>query len=492
MTRAVPSRDRVELPYTHVDDLFVDGTWVTSTSNARIDVVDPATEEVWGSVPNASTRDVDAAVGAADRAFRGPGWSDLRPSDRAEYLLRIADEIDKRAEPMSWTNTRENGSPVAETSGSAANAAGIFRYFASLASYLERDDERPYPNGLGTTTVFRDPVGVCVLIAPWNFPINLVVAKLAPALIAGCTVVIKPAETTPLSIRFVIEAVAAAGVPPGIVNLVTGTGAVGDHLVRHPLVRKVAFTGSTPVGRKIAAACGELLRPVTLELGGKSSAIVLEDADLDAFAQALIRSCMRNTGQTCYISTRILAPAARYDEVVDTVTRTVAAAKQGDPFDGDTVFGPSATEAQYGKVLGYIEGARAEGARLTTGGGRADTDRGYFVQPTVFADVTAEMTIAREEIFGPVVTVMRYETVDDAVAIANDTAFGLGGIIFSTNEDRAIEVARRIDTGSVGINFFASNHSAPFGGRGDSGLGVEFGIEGLNAYLTPQSVHHRQ
>ncbi|MDH6279210.1 aldehyde dehydrogenase family protein [Prescottella agglutinans] len=492
MTRAVPSRERLELPYTHADDLFVDGTWVTSTSHTRIDVVDPATEEVWGSVPDASADDVDAAVDAADRAFRGPGWSDLRPSDRAVYLLRIADEIEKRAEPMSWTTTRENGSPIAETSGSAVNAAGIFRYFASLAPYLESADVRPYPNGQGTTAVFRDPVGVCALIAPWNFPINLVVAKLAPALMAGCTAVIKPAESTPLSIRFVVEAVAAAGVPAGVVNLVTGTGAVGDRLVRHPLVRKVAFTGSTGVGRKIAAACGELLRPVTLELGGKSSAIVVDDADLDAFSQVLIRSCMRNTGQTCYISTRILAPASRYDEVVDTVSRTVAAARQGDPFDDDTVFGPSATKEQYGKVLGYIAGARAEGARVTTGGERADTDRGYFVQPTVFADVTEDMTIAREEVFGPVVTILRYDTVDDAVRIANGTEFGLGGIVFSADENRAVEVARRIDTGSVGINFFASNHSAPFGGRGDSGLGVEFGVEGLNAYLTPQSVHRRR
>lgn len=491
MTWATRTRDELELPHTRVDDLYIDGRWVASTSDARIDVVDPATEEVWGSVPNAAEADVDAAAAAASRAFHGPGWADLRPSERARYLLRIADEIERRAEPMAWTTTRENGSPIAETSGSAANAAGIFRYFASLAGYLEGGEDRPNPNGHGMTTVFRDPVGVCALIAPWNFPINLVVAKLAPALIAGCTVVIKPAESTPLSIRFVVEAVEAAGVPAGVVNLVTGTGAVGDRLVRHPLVRKVAFTGSTAVGRRIAAACGELLRPVTLELGGKSSAIVLADADLEALSRVLIRSCLRNTGQTCYISTRILAPATRYDDVVAAVTATVAAAPQGDPLDDDTVFGPSATAEQYRKVLAYIDGARAEGARVTTGGGRADVDRGYFVRPTVFADVTEGMAIAREEVFGPVVTILRYETVDDAVRIANDTPYGLGGIVFSANEDRAVEVARRVDTGSVGINFFASNHSAPFGGRGDSGLGVEFGVEGLNAYLTPQSVHRR-
>ncbi|GAA4475649.1 aldehyde dehydrogenase family protein [Rhodococcus olei] len=482
-------REAVELPYTRVDDVFVDGAWVPSTSTARIEVVDPATEEAWGSVPDASTEDVDRAVAAADRAFRGAGWSDLTPSARAEHLMRMADEVEKRAQPLSWTNTRENGSPIAETGGAAANAAGILRYFASLAPTLEAEDVRPYPNRPGRTAVFRDPIGVCALIAPWNFPINLVVAKLAPALIAGCTVVIKPAPSTPLSIRLVVDAAVAAGIPAGVINLVTGSGAVGDRLVRHPLVRKVAFTGSTPVGRKIAAACGELLRPVTLELGGKSSAIVLPDADLDAMADVLIRSCMRNTGQTCYIATRILAPARRYDEVVDTVTRTVAAGKQGDPFDADTVFGPVATRAQFDIVLDFLESAHTEGARATTGGARAAAERGWFVEPTVFADVTPGMRIAREEIFGPVVVVLPYDTVDDAVALANDTEFGLGGIVFGRDPDAAMRVARRVDTGSIGINFFASNHSAPFGGRGDSGLGVEFGVEGLGAYLTPQSVH---
>ena len=349
---------------------------------------------------------------------------------------------------------------------------------------------RPFPAGGAETVVRQDPVGPCVLIAPWNFPINLVVIKLAPALLAGCTAVIKPAETTPLSIRFVVEAAEAAGIPAGVVNLVTGGGAVGDALVRDPRTAKVAFTGSTPVGRKIAAACGELLRPVTLELGGKSSALVLPDADLEQMAGVLVRSCMRNTGQTCYISTRILAPSERYDEVVAMVTEVVAAAKQGDPFEEDTVFGPMASKAQLDVVLGFLASAREEGARVTTGGRRADRD-GFFVQPTVLADVTPDMRVAREEIFGPVVTVMRYDTVDQAVEMANSTGFGLGGIVFSADEEAALTVARRMDTGSVGINFFASNHAAPFGGRHDSGLGVEYGVEGLSAYLTYQSIHRR-
>jgi len=276
-----------------------------------------------------------------------------------------------------------------------------------------------------------------------------------------------------------------------VVNLVTGGAEVGDRLVRHPLTAKVAFTGSTPVGRRIAAVCGELLRPVTLELGGKSSAIVLPDADLDLMAEVLIRSTMRNTGQTCYISTRLLVPDERYDEVVDMVTRVISAAHQGDPLDEDTVFGPMATRAQYDVVAGHLRAAAAEGARATTGGAPLSSEGGWFIQPTVFADVTPDMRIAREEIFGPVLSVIRYHHLNEAVAIANDTSYGLGGLIFSRDREAAQAVADRMDTGSVGINFFASNHAAPFGGRHDSGLGVEYGVEGLSAYVSYKSVHRR-
>ncbi|QCB95952.1 aldehyde dehydrogenase family protein [Arthrobacter sp. PAMC25564] len=495
---ALAARAALSLPYTNVDDIFIDGAWTPARGTGRNPVTDPATGEVWGSVPDGTVEDVDAAVASARRAFDG-GWPRLAPSERAAYLLRIAEEVEKRAEELSLTNTRENGSPVAESSGAAANAAGIFRYFATLAGYLEREDVRAFPKGGGESVVRRDPLGVCALIAPWNFPINLVVIKLAPALLAGCTVVIKPASPTPLSLRVIIDAVAAAGVPAGVVNLVTGSGRLGDALVKHPGVDKVAFTGSTPVGRKIAAACGELLRPVTLELGGKSSAIVLPDADLDAMSKVLIRSSMRNTGQTCYISTRILAPASRYEEVVDMVTKTIAAGKQGDPLDPDTVFGPCATESQYRTVLEYVESGLAEGARATTGGRAASLggglEGGYFVEPTVFADVTPEMRISREEIFGPVICILKYNdaggSADEAVELANNTEFGLGGLVFGGDPEAALAVADRMDTGSVGINFFASNHAAPFGGRHDSGLGTEYGIEGLNAYLSYKSIHRK-
>ncbi|MGO4857287.1 aldehyde dehydrogenase family protein [Arthrobacter sp. 2MCAF14] len=493
-------RAALDLPYTHVNDFYINGEWRTATDASRNPVTDPATGEQWGSVPAATAEELDVAVGSARAALAG--WGGLSGAERAAYLLRIADEIESRAEPLALTNTRENGSPITETRRAAANAAGIFRYFASLAGWLDRDDVRHFPPGGAETVVERDPIGVCGLIAPWNFPINLVVIKLAPALLAGCTTVIKPASPTPLSLRLIIDAVHAAGVPAGVVNLLTGSGRLGDALVRHPGVNKIAFTGSTPVGRKIAAACGELLRPVTLELGGKSSAIILPDADLDAMSFVLIQSCMRNTGQTCYISTRIIAPASRYEEVVRMVSETISAGRQGDPLDDSTVFGPVATRSQFETVIEYVESAHAEGARVVAGGVAADggslgagLEGGVFVQPTVFADVTPDMRISREEIFGPVISILKYDdaggSVDMAVALANNTEFGLGGIVFGVDEARAMEVARRVDSGSVGINFFGSNHAAPFGGRNDSGLGVEYGVEGLSAYLSLKSIHRR-
>lgn len=494
-TTAYPTRETLDIPYRHVTTHFIDGTYQPSRGQDIIEVTDPATNTVRGSVPVGNQDDVDAAVEAAHAAFTTGPWADTTPTQRAETLLRIADEIEARTKELSLTNTLENGSPVAETSGAAANAASIFRYFATLAPELEADDIRPFPNGQGDSLVRKDPVGVCALIAPWNFPINLMVTKLAPALLAGCAVVMKPASPTPLSFRIIVDAMTAAGVPAGVVNLVTGPGRMGDLMVRHPKVAKVAFTGSTPVGRHIAAACGELLRPVTLELGGKSSAIVMEDADLEEMSARLIRSCMRNTGQTCYISTRILAPASRYEEVVAMVTETIAGAPQGDPLDPATVFGPSANLSQYNSVLDHLASAKEEGAQVSTGGGTAQLDGeltdGLYIQPTVLADVTPEMRVAREEIFGPVITILKYSDIDEAISLANNTEFGLGGVVFGADQEKALEVADAVDTGSVGINFFASNHSAPFGGRNDSGLGVEYGPEGLAAYLSYKSIHRR-
>ncbi|WP_370288295.1 aldehyde dehydrogenase family protein [Nocardioides sp.] len=482
------------LPWTHVDDVFVDGAWLAvQGTGAGVELVDPATDEVWGSVPDVGAEVVDLAVGAAHRAFADRRWRDVPVSERAAVLVRAAALLEARADALAHTVTRENGSTITETSGAAANAAAILRHTASLSGWLTQDDVRPFPHGPGETVVHRDPLGVCALIAPWNFPINLMVIKLAPALLAGNSVVMKPAPSTSLSIRFVLEALVEAGVPAGVLNLVTGGAACGDALVRHPLVAKVAFTGSTPVGRRIGAVCGELLRPVTLELGGKSAAIVMPDADLAALTAGLVRSCLRNSGQTCYIATRLLVPRSRHDEIVAAVAEVVAAAAVGDPLDPATVFGPVASAAQRDAVVQHLERAADEGVRFTTGG-RALPGPGCFVAPTV-ALAEPHHSLARDEVFGPVLTLIAYDdadgSVEEAITIANDTSFGLGGIVFGRDAEAAEAVARRIDTGSVGINFFASNHDAPFGGRHDSGLGVEYGVEGLAQYVTFQSLHRR-
>ncbi len=474
-------------------DNFVGGQWRKSTSSDVIEVVNPATEVLWARVPDSDAADVDAAVTAAHDAFVGRGWRDIGAAARAVIIERFAVELAARGERMAATITRENGTPLTETAAAASHSAGILRYFAGLAHLVDAEDTRPFPNATGSfTTVRRQPVGVCALIAPWNFPLTLVMVKLAPALVAGCTVVIKPAAETPLDLRVLIEAAEAAGIPAGVINVITGSRETGALLVQHPLVAKVAFTGSTEAGQIIAAQCGTLLRPVTLELGGKSASIVLPDADLDYFAQMLNRTCLRNTGQTCYNSTRILAPRSRYAEVVDLVASTVAATKQGDPLDPATVYGPSVSARQRDRVNGYIEIGKAEGARVATGGGSpVGLDRGFFVQPTVFSDVTSGMRIAQEEIFGPVLVVIPFEDDADAARIANDSRFGLGGSIFSSDDERALALADTIETGSIGINFFGSNHAAPFGGWKDSGMGVEYGPEGLNAYLHLKSIHRK-
>lgn len=474
------------------EDFYIGGQWVKAHSGSRIDVVNPATEEVWGQVPDAAAADVDAAVAAASEAFKSGVWSGIGAAARAAIMLRFADELAARGEAMGQTITRENGTPISESGAAAAHSAGILRYYAGLADYVDQDDRRPFPGAPGKyTQVYREPRGVCLLIAPWNFPLTLVMVKLAPALIAGCTVVIKPAAETPLDLRVLIAAAEAAGVPAGVINLLTGGREAGGLMVQHSGVAKVAFTGSTGAGRIIAAQCATLLRPVTLELGGKSASIVLPDARVEEFAKLVNRTCLRNTGQTCYNSTRILAPKSRYDEVVEAVAAAVSATPIGDPLDPATVFGPSASRAQRDRVAEYIRIGIAEGARVVTGGeGMPEgIDRGFYVRPTVFADVNNSMRIAQEEIFGPVLVVIPFEDEDDAVRIANDSAYGLGGSIFTSDPQRAEAMARRIETGSVGINFYGSNLAAPFGGWKDSGIGMEYGPEAIGAYVRMKSIH---
>ncbi|MFF3573808.1 aldehyde dehydrogenase family protein [Nocardia jiangxiensis] len=471
------------------DEVYVGGAWVAAHSAARLDVTDPATEQVYAHVPDGDEVDIDRAVVAARAAF--PGWSATSHQERAETLQRFADEFEKRTSSLSALLTRENGSPIAETGAASAHAAATLRYYADLRTMLE-DEVRPFPRGSMESVVRRLPVGVAGLITPWNYPLALAMTKLAPALMAGCTTVIKPAPETPMHVRPLVEAAGAAGVPPGVINVVTGGGATGAALVEHTSVDKVAFTGSTVTGRAIGQRCGGLLRSVTLELGGKSAAVLLDDADLDLFGQSVVRLSLRNTGQTCYNCTRVLAPIARYEEILDRIVDTVRAAPVGDPMDPDTVFGPVVSARQRERVEGYIEVGKQEGARLITGGGRpAGLDRGWYVDPTVFGDVAPNMRIAQEEIFGPVLSVLPYTDIDEAVRIANDSSYGLAGSVFGVDEARAQQVARRIETGNVGINFYSSNYAAPFAGRKDSGVGVEFGPEGLASYQVFQSLHRK-
>lgn len=472
------------------DDVFIGGRWVRSASAGRTKVLNPATEEVWASVPDGNDQDIDRAVRAARSAF--PAWSTTSPTYRAAVLHRLADELDARAADLSRTITTENGTPIAESGAAPAHGAAHLRLTADLAGMLDADDDRPNPMAPGHTVVRRVPVGVAGLITPWNFPLGLIIIKLGPALLAGCTVVIKPAPETPMAMRTLMDAVAAAGVPDGVVNLVTGATDVGTALVGHPDVDKISFTGSTGVGRIIARTCGERLRPVTLELGGKSPAIILDDFDREAFARNLLRVSMRNTGQTCKACTRLLVPADRHDEIATLAAEIVSAAPMGDPFDPTTFFGPVVSARQRERVAGYLVSGHAEGAKALTGGDVSTRfDRGFYVEPTVFAHVTPQMKIAREEIFGPVLSVIPYRDIDDAVAIANNSPYGLAATVFGADEARATAVAERLATGNVGINHYGSNAAAPFGGHKDSGLGTEFAAEGLDAYLQFTSIHYQ-
>lgn len=472
------------------DDLFIGGHWVTADSAERTPVINPATEAVWAQVPDGNERDIDTAVRAARGAW--PAWAQTDPARRAELLDRLADEITSRAAELSRIITAENGTPISESGAAPVHAAAHLRLTAELADVLTAPDDRPNPMGPGHTVVRRVPVGVAGLITPWNFPLGLVIIKLGPALLAGCTVVIKPAPETPMATRLLMDAVAAAGFPDGVVNLVTGGTRAGNALVEHPGVDKISFTGSTAVGRQIGRSCGERLRPVTLELGGKSPAIVLDDFEPDVLARNLLKVTMRNTGQTCKACTRLLVPAHRHDEIAALAADVVAGAPIGDPTDPQVVFGPLVSARQRDRVAGYLESGHAQGAKAVTGGDVATRfPRGFYVEPTVFSQVSPDMTIAREEIFGPVLSVIPYRDLDDAVKIANDSDFGLAATVFSEDEDLATTVAQRLATGNVGINHYGSNAAAPFGGHKDSGLGTEFGAEGLSAYLQYTSIHYQ-
>lgn len=471
------------------DGLYVDGAWSAPATDQRIDVSSPTTEERVGSVPEAVEADVDAAVAAARRAFDDPsGWSTWPASRRGEVLERFAQALEKRGEETARRVTIQNGMPIwLAQQFEAGFPAVLLRYYAGL---VESGQEERRQGMLGQQAeVLREPIGVVAAITPWNVPQAITFLKLAPALAAGCTVVLKPAPETVLDAFLVAEAALEAGLPPGVLNIVPAGREVGAYLVEHPGVDKVSFTGSTAAGRSIASACGRLLRPVTLELGGKSAAIVLDDADLSSTIESFFGATLLNNGQICWLGTRVLAPRRRYDEVLDTVAGLASSLVIGDPLVETTQVGPLVSERQRDRVESYIEKGRGE-ARLVVGGNRpADRDRGWFVEPTVFADVDRRATIAQEEIFGPVLAVIPYEDEDDAVAIANDTDYGLGGSVWTADPARGAAFARHVRTGTIGVNGYANDPYSPFGGIRASGMGRELGPEGLTAFQTLKTIY---
>lgn len=471
------------------DAFFIGNDWTKPASSKTFEIIGASSGEVVATVPEAVEADVDAAVAAARRAFDEGGWPQKTPAERAAIMRAFMGALAARGEQIAHAVSIQNGMPIAlSTQLEAQFPLGLLDYYAGLAEGMGEPDVRPSQLGK-ETIVDRPAIGVVAAIVPWNFPVTLAMSKIAPAMAAGCTMVIKPSPGTILDSYVVAEAALEAGVPSGVLNWVAADRAVGAYLVSHPDVDKVAFTGSTAAGRKIAATCGELLRPVTLELGGKSAAILLEDADVNAFVQAIPMVSMLNNGQTCYNATRVLAPASRYGEVIDAMAGMLSVLKVGDAMDPETHVGPMASEAHRERVEGYIASGKSE-ARLVAGGGRPkDTNQGWFVEPTLFADVDNGAKIAREEIFGPVLSVIRYDGDAEAVALANDSEFGLGGSVWSTDADRALGVARKVNSGTVGINGYMPSLGSPFGGVKASGMGREFGPEAIGAYQQYKSIY---
>ncbi|GGW35576.1 aldehyde dehydrogenase family protein [Streptomyces xantholiticus] len=458
------------------DGMYIGGQWQPAAAPDTIAVVNPADEQVIGHVPAGTAEDVDAAVHAARAAF--PAWAATPPAERAQRLAALRDELGRRTEEIAETVTAELGAPPA-----LALAVHASLPVKVAGSYAELAGSYSFEEKLGNSTVLMEPVGVVGAITPWNYPLHQIVAKVAPALAAGCTVVLKPAEDTPLTAQLFAEAVHAAGVPAGVFNLVTGLGTVaGQALAEHEGVDLVSFTGSTAVGRQIGATAGGAIKRVALELGGKSASVILPSADLAKAVNAGVANVMSNSGQTCSAWTRMLVHRDRYDEAV-----ALAAAAVAKYVPGDRV-GPLVNAKQRERVRGYIAKGVAEGARLVAGGPEAPLETGYYVSPTVFADVTPGMTIAQEEIFGPVLSILRYEDEDDALAIANGTVYGLAGAVWAGDDAEAVAFARRMDTGQVDINGGRFNPLAPFGGYKQSGVGRELGPHGLAEYLQTKSL----
>lgn len=474
------------------DQLYIGGRWVAPAELGKpLDVVSPHTGQIIATAPAASVADVDRAIAAAREAFDHGPWPRLTLADRIAAVQRISVEYGNRRKEMAQTVTAQMGTPIKMSQLMQSDAPrSLMDATIGFAEKFPWEDVRPTAYG-GESLVRAHPVGVVAAIIPWNVPQVITIGKVIPALLAGCTVVIKPAPETPLDALLFADMVEAAGLPPGVVNVIPGGPQIGAALVRHPGVDKVTFTGSTAVGRQIGASCGEQLKRCSLELGGKSAAIVLEDADLAATAQGLRFASFINTGQACAAQTRVLVPRHLHDEFVAAVVDVTGQMTQGDPMDRATELGPLVSARQRDKVASYIGIGQQEGATLVTGGitPPAGLEAGWYIPPTVFANASNDMRIAREEIFGPVLTVIPYDGGDDgSVQMANDSPYGLGGSVWTADRARGISVAAQVRTGTIGINFYGPDFAAPFGGFKDSGIGREYGPEGIHEFVELQSI----
>ncbi len=471
------------------DRLFIGGEWVEPSSSSTFDVVSPSNEELVGRVPEAQNADIDRAVSAAREAFDHGPWPHMTPAERAVVLTKAADAIRNDMQGIAELISNEMGSPVAwGTLAQVFAPTMIMDYYAGLGSTFAFDTVKD--GLLGPVMVTKEPVGVVAAITPWNVPLFLAAAKLSPALLAGCAVVFKPAPETPLDANVLAEILAEAGLPKGVLSVVPAGREVGEYLVNHPGVDKVSFTGSSVAGRKIGAACGANLKRVSLELGGKSAAILLDDVDLDVTLPLMMPNAIMNNGEACISLTRILAPRDRYAEVSEALVEQVRAMKVGDALDPTTEVGPLVAERQRERVESYIRIGQEEGAKIAIGGGRPEGfDKGWFVEPTVFVDVDNSMRIAQEEIFGPVLSVIPYDDEADAVRIANDSDYGLCGAVYSRDNDRGLGVARQVRTGTYMVNSnIPIDFSSPFGGYKASGVGREFGEDGLELFLEKKTI----
>jgi aldehyde dehydrogenase (NAD+) len=468
------------------DRLLIGSSWKDPATAQRLDIRSPANGKLVGSAPHAAPKDVDAAVAAARRAFDKGPWPQLSMAERVAALTPVRERLETLVADLDVLATQENGVPISVQP--TMSAVAVFDYY--LTEALRREESEQRTGSFGTrATIYREPVGVVAGIVPWNGPLLQAVGKLAPALLSGCTAVLKPAPETPLSSLLLGGLFADAGLPDGVVSILPGDRDTGRYLVNHPGVDAVAFTGSTAAGRIIAEETGRALKRVTLELGGKSAAVVLDDADPASTATLIALGCMAYSGQACAALTRALIPAARYDEFAAAIDAAVGAMPVGDPLDPATVIGPLVAERQLTRVLDYIESGISEGAKPLRGGARlAERPEGWFVEPTIFTGVDNAMRIAQEEIFGPVLCLIPYESEADAVRLANDTPYGLSGAVFSSDDERATRIARALRTGSVGINALAGDVGLPFGGFKCSGIGREFSAETFDHFAELKTV----